>query len=105
MSNRFWYFTAALDDQRGALVSMKQGEGISADEKLREELGMLYGNVNGFEGRPTASQLDRMAVLAKQLDEAVARFDKTIAQVPTLNEELAKRKMDALRRYSVDGSW
>ena len=85
----------ALDDQRGALVSTKQGEGISADEKLREELGMLYGNVNGFEGRPTTSQLSRLTVLAKQLDEASARFDKVVAtQLPPLNQELTKRKLN-----------
>ena len=89
-------FATTLDDQHGGLVSMKQGEGISADEKLREELGMLYGNVNGFEGRPTMSQLNRMAVLGKQLDEASARFEKTMAQLPGLNAELAKRGMEPI---------
>ena len=96
LRKRLETFAAALDDQRGALVSMKQGEGISADEKLREELGMLYGNVNGFEGRPTASQLNRMTVLAKRLDEASARFEKTMAQVPALNGELTKRKLEPI---------
>lgn len=65
-----------LERQRVALVSSKQGEGISGEEKLREELGTLYGNVNMHEGRPTESQLTRMATLGKQLDEAVARFEK-----------------------------
>lgn len=71
--------TALADDmerQRVALVSSKQGEGISGEEKLREELGTLYGNVNMHEGRPTASQLNRMATLGAQLDAAVALFEK-----------------------------
>jgi hypothetical protein len=105
LRTRLEAFAAALDDQRGALVSMKQGEGISADEKLREELGMLYGNVNGFEGRPTASQMNRMGVLATQLDQASARIDKAIATgVPPLNQELTKRKLDGItsKMGSVD---
>jgi photosystem II stability/assembly factor-like uncharacterized protein len=72
--------TALADDmerQRIALVSSKQGEGISGEEKLREELGMLYGNVNAYEGRPTESQLTRLAVLEQQLDSAAAAFAKT----------------------------
>jgi photosystem II stability/assembly factor-like uncharacterized protein len=65
-----------MERQRVALVSSKQGEGISGEEKLREELGMLYGNVNMHEGRPTDSQLRRMGVLEKRLAEATATFEK-----------------------------
>lgn len=65
-----------MERQRVALVSSKQGEGISGEEKLREELGTLYGNVNMHEGRPTDSQLTRMGVLEKQLDAATATFEK-----------------------------
>ena len=65
-----------MERQRVALVSSKQGEGISGEEKLREELGTLYGNVNMYEGRPTASQLTRMAALERQLNDAVALFEK-----------------------------
>jgi photosystem II stability/assembly factor-like uncharacterized protein len=71
--------TALADDlerQRVSLVSSKQGEGISGEEKLREELGTLYGNVNMHEGRPTDSQLRRMTVLEKQLQDAAAAFEK-----------------------------
>jgi photosystem II stability/assembly factor-like uncharacterized protein len=65
-----------MERQRVSLVSSKQGEGISGEEKLREELGTLYGNVNMHEGRPTASQLTRMAVLEKQVADATATFEK-----------------------------
>jgi hypothetical protein len=71
--------TALADDmerQRVALVSSKQGEGISGEEKLREELGTLYGNVNMHEGRPTSSQLTRMEVLEQQLAAATSAFEK-----------------------------
>jgi photosystem II stability/assembly factor-like uncharacterized protein len=97
LGKRLEAFAGALDDQRSLLVSMKQGEGISADEKLREELGALYGNVNGYEGRPTASQLNRMAVLGQQLDEASARFDRVVgADLRRLNEALTARGMEGI---------
>ena len=67
-----------MERQRVALVSSKQGEGISGEEKLREELGTLYGNVNMHEGRPTSSQLSRMAALEQQLNEAAARYEKAV---------------------------
>jgi hypothetical protein len=88
-----------FDAQRKALVASKEGEGISGEEKLREELGVLYGNVNGYEGRPTESQRRRMAVLAKQLDAADAAFDATLAREgAALNRDLARRKLAPIAR-------
>ncbi|HEX9147750.1 MAG TPA: glycosyl hydrolase, partial [Thermoanaerobaculia bacterium] len=82
-----------LEAQRTALVSTAQGEGISGEEKLREELGMLYGNVNGSEERPTASQLARTGVLAKDLDSARAKYEGSLKKLIPLNPELEKRKL------------
>ena len=85
-----------LDRQREALVSSQEGEGISGEQKLREELGMLYGNVNSYEGRPTASQLQRMETLRAQDDAAHAAYEAVIRDLSRLNAMLAKRKLDAL---------
>jgi photosystem II stability/assembly factor-like uncharacterized protein len=65
-----------MERQRVALVSSTQGEGISGEERLREELGALYGNVNMHEGRPTQSQLTRMAVMDARLQDAIKSFEK-----------------------------
>jgi len=83
-----------LETQRTSLVASKQGEGISGEEKVREELGALYGNVNGYEGRPTESQINRLGVLAKQLDDAVAAFDQKVAKdAAPINAQLARKKL------------
>ncbi|HEY5907344.1 MAG TPA: hypothetical protein VIZ31_04830, partial [Vicinamibacteria bacterium] len=80
-----------------------QSEGISGEEKLREELGTLYGNVNGYEGRPTRSQLDRMAVFEKQLAEAEAKLVASVdKEFPPLNRSLAAKKVDPLSRLSKE---
>jgi photosystem II stability/assembly factor-like uncharacterized protein len=97
LTKRLQAFAAGVEEQRASLVATKQFEGISGEEKLREELGMLYGTVNGYEGRPTQSQLTRAAVLEKRLADAQARYDRTTgADLDTLNKLLAARKMGGL---------
>jgi hypothetical protein len=87
----------AMETQRKGLVASQQGEGISGEEKLREEIGMLYGNVNGYDGRPTRSQLDRMGVLSAQLDAAYAQFEGVLAKEgAAVNAALARKKLEPI---------
>jgi hypothetical protein len=87
----------AMEEQRRALVSVKEGEVVSGEDKLREELGTLYGAVNLYEGRPTASQATRMETLGKDLDAAYAKFQATLAkELSSLNTGLAGKKLDPL---------
>jgi photosystem II stability/assembly factor-like uncharacterized protein len=86
-----------LESQRTALVASKEGEGISGEEKLREEIGTLYGNVNGYEGRPTESQRQRAAVLGKQRAAAHAAFDATLAKEgAAINRDLAPKTLEPI---------
>jgi|CXWL01.1.fsa_nt_gi photosystem II stability/assembly factor-like uncharacterized protein len=93
LSKRVTAFAAGLEAQRVALVAQQEGEGISGEEKLREELGMLYGNVNGYNGRPTKSQLDRMSALSRDLEAAWSKFGGVGKEMAVLNGEFAKRKL------------
>jgi photosystem II stability/assembly factor-like uncharacterized protein len=97
-------FAAAMEKQRTALVATSRGEGISGDERLREELGTLYGNVNGFDGRPTKSQEDRAGVLASELDAAVATFNAAGKEFDALNQDLARKKLDPMVKASLAAS-
>jgi len=86
-----------MEEQRRALVSVKEGEVVSGEEKLREELGALYGSVNLFEGRPTASQATRMETLGKDLEAARAKYEAAVArEIPPLNQQLASKKLEAI---------
>jgi hypothetical protein len=92
-----------LEDFRSTLVSVKEGGMITGEHKLRENLGELYGGVNGYEGRPTQSQIERTAVLKKQLDDATAKFqDMSAKDVPAANTALAKSKLEAVKVLSKD---
>jgi photosystem II stability/assembly factor-like uncharacterized protein len=87
-----------LEKQRTDLVSTKQGEGISGEERLREKLGMLYGAVNFFEGRPTASQVQRVEVLGKELETAAAKHKAVLdKELPALNPQLAGKKLEPIK--------
>jgi hypothetical protein len=94
-----------FEKQRVALVATNQSEGISGEEKLREELGTLYGSVNGYEGRPTRSQLDRMAVFEKQLQEARGRLDAAFdKELAALKSALAGKKLDPIVKLT-EAEW
>ncbi len=90
-----------LDDFRSTLVSVKEGGAITGEHKLRENLGELYGGVNGFEGKPTQSQLDRTDFLKKQLDNATAKFQQ-LSDVTKLNADMAKAKLEPVTPMSKD---
>jgi hypothetical protein len=62
-----------LDTLHQSLVATKEGGWLSGEEELREKLAGLYGAVNGYEGRPTRSQLDEMKVLEARLDDLSGR--------------------------------
>jgi hypothetical protein len=103
LRSRLLAFAESLDRQRAALVSSQRGEGISGEEKLREEIGLLYGNVNVYEGRPTQSQMDRMSVLDAELTAAIGRFDAFMAKDGVaVNAQLAGKKLPAIRALARD---
>jgi photosystem II stability/assembly factor-like uncharacterized protein len=103
LRKRLEVFADAMEAQRAALVSTKESEGgISGDEKLREELGTLYGNVNFYEGRPTESQVNRMGVLAADLEAAGKKFESAAdKELAALNPQLAKRRLDSLAKMGL----
>jgi photosystem II stability/assembly factor-like uncharacterized protein len=91
-----------LEEFRSTLVSTKEGGMITGEHKLRENLGELYGGVNGFSGRPTQSQIERTDVLKKQLDDSTAKFQSLTAQVPQLNSQLQNAKLAPLTVMSQE---
>src|SRR5262245_29270640 len=102
LRKRLEAFGKGLEEQRKAMVSTTRSE-ISGEEKLREELGNLFGAVASYEGRPTESQLNRMSVLGKQLDAAQAKFlAATAKDLVPLNSQLAAKKLEPIVPLSED---
>jgi hypothetical protein len=90
-----------LEDFRSSLVAVKEGGMITGEKRLRENLGELYGAVNGYSGRPTQSQIESAAVLEKQLVEAGTQFQSiATSQVPALNTALQGKQLEPLKATS-----
>ena len=64
----------SADEVRGKIVATKEGGAITGEERLREYLGGLYGDVNSYEGRPTESQVARAGALEHELDDVIKEF-------------------------------
>ncbi|HEX5757827.1 MAG TPA: glycosyl hydrolase [Thermoanaerobaculia bacterium] len=66
---------ASLAGLRKELVATSEGGWLSGEEQLREKIGLLYGSVNSYEGRPTQSQVELAGVLEERLEEAERRAE------------------------------
>jgi photosystem II stability/assembly factor-like uncharacterized protein len=100
---RLTAFAEAVDRIRTKIVATREGGMITGEERLREYLGGLYGDVNGYEGRPTDEQVARAQTLARELDDVVREFNSvTSLQLPALNRQLAAKKLGALEIMSEE---
>ncbi len=85
------------DKIRGKIVATKEGGAITGEERLREFLGELYGDVNQYEGKPTDSQVARADVMARELDDVINEFQKlTTTDLPAINKQLAAKKIQPI---------
>jgi hypothetical protein len=86
-----------LDNLRSKIVATKEGGAITGEERIREHLGSLYGDVNGYEGRPTDYQVARTESLGRELEDVIADFRKlTDKELPGINAGLQKKKLAAI---------
>jgi photosystem II stability/assembly factor-like uncharacterized protein len=87
----------AADAIRSKIVATKEGGMITGEERLREYLGGLYGDVNGYDGRPTASQVARAEVLNRELEDVIREFNQLAAQrLPAINGSLAGQRLEPI---------
>ncbi|HJT16518.1 MAG TPA: sialidase, partial [Thermoanaerobaculia bacterium] len=90
--------SSQVDDIRKKIVATKEGGMITGEERLRENLGDLYGEVVFYEGRPTQMQIMRTDALTRELNDVVASFDQwTSKELPRINSDLAKKRLAAIQ--------
>ena len=86
-----------LEEGKKLIVATKEGGAITGEERIREHLDILYGAVNGWEGRPTRYQLERIDALRHELADVQATFDAIIAQdLKPLEGPLRDKKLDPI---------
>jgi len=90
--------SSRVDDLRKRIVATKEGGMITGEERLREFLTDLYGNVASYEGRPTAAQAERTDALAHELSDVAGDFDAWVTkELPAINKELAAKKLEPIQ--------
>jgi len=107
-------FGDELDELHGTIVVAGKGGLMSGKEELRERLGNLFGEITNYDGRPSDSQIERLAGLGAELAAKQAEFATETAKIDDLNRILAKRDLEPLapltreawqeRQEGTDGS-
>jgi hypothetical protein len=67
--------SAAVDVIRKKIVATKEGGMITGEERLRENLTDLYGNIVFYDGGPSQTQSERADALARELGDVAREFD------------------------------
>lgn len=105
LARRLVVLADSLEAFRASLVATSEAGRMAGEERLREKLVALYGAVNGYEGRPTASQLERTDALAGDLLNAEQRFQAlTGAALASVNRLLASAKRPQLELLT-EAAW
>ena len=82
------------DRLRSKIVATKEGGAITGEERIRELLGALYGDVNGYEGRPSDQQVRRTGALERELEDVLDEYKRmNTSQLPSVNALLKKKKL------------
>ena len=93
------------DGLRSKIVATKEGGMITGEERIREHIGRLYGDVNGYEGRPTDYEVARTDSLAHELEDVIHDFQKmTAKELPAINGGLQKKKLGTISVLS-EADW
>ena len=97
--------TEQSEQLRSKIVATKEGGMITGEERIREHIGRLYGEVNGYEGRPTDYQVARADSLAHELEDVIHEFQTmTAKELSTVNPGLKKKKLEAISVLS-EADW
>jgi hypothetical protein len=89
--------SAQVDELRRKIVATKEGGAITGEERLRENLADLYGNVNNYEGRPAQTQVERTDAIARELSDVITNFDAWLTkEMTSINTALAGKHLEAI---------
>ncbi len=87
-----------VDALRSRIVATKEGGAITGEERIREYLTSVYGDVNNYDGKPTNSQAERTDALGHELEDVIKELDQlTAKQLPAINSGLQKKKLEPIQ--------
>jgi hypothetical protein len=91
------------DALRKEIVATKEGGAITGEERLREHVDSIYGEINSVEDRPTSYQIARIDALDRELREVEAQWAALQAgDVAGLSAKLKAANLPPLTIAAVD---
>jgi photosystem II stability/assembly factor-like uncharacterized protein len=95
----------SADQIRSKIVATKEGGAITGEERLREFVTQVYGDVLSYDGKPTNDEVARTEALDRELADVVKEIQKlTAEQLPPINKALEQKKMDAIQ-VTPEAEW
>ena len=89
--------SAKVDSLRKKIVATKEGGMITGEERLRENLTELYGNIIFWDGGPTQDQTSRADALARELADVSRDFEAwTTRELAGINDALRGKKLEPI---------
>ncbi len=89
--------SSEVDEMRKKIVATKEGGMITGEERLRENLADLYGNVIFYDGRPSRAEVVRTGAIGRELTEISRTFDQWInRELGGINAALKSRQLDPI---------
>jgi hypothetical protein len=102
-ANRLRAAATQVDELRKKIVATKEGGAITGEERLREFLSDLYGNVVFYEGRPSQTQMERSEAIGRELADVINDFDAWLTkELSDVNSGLAKKKLETIKPITRD---
>ncbi|MFL5331258.1 MAG: VPS10 domain-containing protein [Gemmataceae bacterium] len=93
--------SAEVNGFRKKIVATKEGGMITGEERLREFLADLYGQILSYEGRPSQTQIDRAEALGRELADVVKGFEAWAAKdLAALNASIAEKQLEPVKLLS-----
>jgi photosystem II stability/assembly factor-like uncharacterized protein len=98
LAQRLRTASSQVDELRRKIVATKEGGMITGEERLRENLADLYGNVALFyEGQPSQMQTERADALARELSDVTSSYDAwTKKEMARINADLRKAGLEPI---------
>ena len=97
LTSRLTRASSQVDDMRKKIVATKEGGMITGEERLRENLADLYGNVIFYDGRPSRAEFARTTAIGRELTDVSRTFDQWInRELGGINSALKSRRLDPI---------
>jgi len=89
--------SVTVDSLRKKIVATKEGGMITGEERLRENLTELYGNLIFWDGGPTQDQTSRADALARELADVSRDFEAWATRdLAGINNSLRGKKLEPI---------